>query len=237
MDEPRPLLEPWARDLAELGERTAADLPSCERTLSFVLASASREREPNRRKEKTMTLIRRRPLLATAVALVLLAGLTGAAYAVVNKIFLSIDPDRSQEEIADAVRAQLEEAGVKGPSVDAIKHGDTLVVGIKSADRLSAEDLDVKVEGKKVEACDGHDVTFRITGHIGEAQKAELVKKLTSDAFLAIARETGDAADEQHINDRIAAAIVQCLKDCGYDADVTVRPGEVAIDVRSSPAP
>jgi hypothetical protein len=180
--------EPWADDFSALERATLSDVPSIERTKEFVLASA--KPTPDTRKERLMNAMNRRPLLAGAIALVVLAVLSPVAYAVVNKYFLSIDPDQSESEIEADVAEQLAGAGLTPERVTAEKSGDQLKLEIEvdpSHGALSADDLAVSVRGKHAPLGQWR-VSF---ADLGETSAA-VIEVMKSDAVLALVKRSGE---------------------------------------------
>ena len=79
------MAEPWTDDLAALGETTRSQLRSIAATRANL-----------RMENKNMSLIKRRPLWAAAIAALVLAIAAPVAWAIGTKIFVSIDPDQSE---------------------------------------------------------------------------------------------------------------------------------------------
>lgn len=226
--------EPWASDFRALRERSRVDAPSLERTRQFVLASAIETETP---KEKPMTFLKRRPALAVAIAIALLAVLTPVAYAVVNKVFLTIDRDKSEEEIEKDVTEQLEAAGISPTEVTAEKRGDGwLKVGIRSDDdpRALASDLDIDVHGSSgggaEVALEGQmRIEIEVECDLSPAQMQALTDLVSSDEFTQPVR--AGQTDAQ-----VAAGMRAVLLAHGYrDADVTVNGTSVTVTVRAAP--
>jgi hypothetical protein len=226
------MTEPWASDFRALRAHSREDAPSLERTRQFVLASAMNNQTP---KEKTMTFLKRRPALAIAIALALIAVLTPVAYAVVNKVFLTIDPDQSEEEIERGVTEQLEAAGYAPESVTADKTGDSLKLGIRlQSDDPGAEgpDLDVSVGGKKGDVTgEQNRVRIQVECELTPAEMESLTDLVSSDRFLTPLRDQ-DKSDAE-----LAAALRAVLDEHGFkNAAVTVSGPDVAVTVSAPPA-
>jgi hypothetical protein len=231
--------EPWASDFRALREHTRQDAPSLERTTSLVLASAT---NPETEKEKPMTLLKRRPALAVGIAIALIAILTPVAYAVMNKVFLSIDRDKSEEEIEEDVRQQLEAAGISPTKVEAEKRGDGwLKIGIRSDDdpRALASDLDIDVRGTgSPGAPSGVEVGLEgqmrieiaVECELSPAQLEALTDLVGSDEFVAPVR--ADQSDAQ-----VAAGMRAVLEKHGYrSAQVTVDGATARVTVTAPPS-
>lgn len=228
------MTEPWASDFRALRDHTRKDAPSLERTRQFVLASAMHTETP---KEKTMTFLKRRPALAVAIALALIAILTPVAYAVVNKVFLTIDRDKSEEEIEKDVTKQLEAAGISPTEVTAEKRGDGwLKLGIRSDDdpRALASDLDIDVRGSggggAEVALEGQmQIEISVECDLSEAQMKALTDLVSSDEFTQPVR--AGQTDAQ-----VAAGMRAVLESHGYrDAEVTVNGANATVTVKAPP--
>lgn len=228
------MTEPWANDFRALRDHTREDAPSLERTRQFVLASAMKSETP---KEKPMTFLKRRPALAVAIALALIAVLTPVAYAVVNKVFLTIDRDKSEEEIEKDVTEQLEAAGISPTEVTAEKRGDGwLKLGIRADDdpRALASDLDIDVRGSggggAEVALEGQmRIEIEVECDLSPAQMQALTDLVSSDEFTQPVR--AGQTDAQ-----VAAGMRAVLQSHGYrDAEVTVNGGSARVTVRSPP--
>ena len=228
------MTEPWASDFRALREHSRQDAPSLERTRQFVLASAMNPETP---KEKPMTFLKRRPALAVAIALALIAVLTPVAYAVVNKVFLTIDRDKSEEEIEKDVRQQLEAAGISPTEVTAEKRGDGwLKVGIRSEDdpRALASDLDIDVRGSggpgaEVALQGQMRIEIAVECELSPAQMQALTDLVSSDEFVEPVR--ADQSDAQ-----VAAGMRAVLEAHGYrSAEVTVTGSTARVTVTAPP--
>lgn len=226
--------DPWASDFRALREHTRRDAPSLERTREFVLASA---KNPESEKEKTMSFIKRRPALAVAIAIALIAVLTPVAYAVVNKVLVTIDRDKSEDEIEDDVRQQLEAAGISPTEVTAEKRGDGwLKVGIRSDDdpRALASGIDIDVRGSSgtgAEVAIGGQMRIEIAVEceLSPAQMQALTDLVSSDEFVQPVR--ADLTDAQ-----VAAGMRAVLQAHGYhSSEVTVNGGSARVTVKAPP--
>lgn len=224
--------EPWASDFRALREHSRVDAPSLERTRHLVLASATTTEDP---KEKTMSFIKRRPALAIAIALALIAVLTPIAYAVVDKVFLTIDPNKSEEEIERDVEGQLEKAGLTDPRVTAEKDADgRLEIGIRT-EHPDGEvpELDVSVlGGGAVDAeTQQNRVQIGVECELTPAETEALTDLVGSPAFYSILQErSGDQTDAE-----LAAALRAVLAKHGFEAEVTVRGEDVSVKVTAPP--
>jgi hypothetical protein len=225
--------EPWASDFRALREHSRVDAPSRERTRQFVLASAINPETP---KERPMTFIKRRPALAAAIALALIAVLTPVAYAVVDTVFLTVDPDQSEEQIERDVERQLEEAGFADPRVRAEKRGDRLEIGVR-AEHPDGEvpDLDVAVRGAGAGGASGaqRQVRIEVRCEMSPEQIDQLTDLVSGHEFQAAleARPAGQS-DAQ-----LAAALRELLARHGFAAsEVTVHGDQVAVVVTAPPS-
>jgi hypothetical protein len=223
--------DPWASDFRALRDHTRRDAPSLERTRQFVLASA---KNPEPDKEKPMTFIKRRPALAVAIALALVAVLTPVAYAVVNKVFLTIDPDQSEEEIERDVEQQLEEAGLSDPRVHAEKDGERLEIGIRAEHEGGPmPELDVSVLGKGGDSQESK-VTISVECDLSPAQIDTLTDVVGGHEFASLLEHRADRTDAE-----LAAALREVLARHGFEVEVTVNGNDVSVAVKGpgGPAP
>lgn len=218
--------EPWTTDFRALRDDTRRDAPSAQRTRHLVLASAI---EPRENEEEHMTMWRRRPALPVTIAIAIIAFLTPVAYAVVNKVFLSVDPDQSEQQIEEDVKRQLDEAGVPASSVHAEKSGDRLEIGIETdGDHDDVPELDVKVRGAEGDGSQER-VELDVACTLTPEQTRALVGVVSSDEFLAPVKD--DASDAETI-----AAMREVLRRHGFQsADVAATGGRLSVTITAPP--
>ena len=135
----------WTNDLAALGERTAASLPSMAETQQFVLASAKTNEPVNYKQEMLMSRLRKRPLLVVALAVLFLLVLAPVSYALVQRIFVEVDLDQSDEEIVADVEQQLAAAGLDDSEVTVERGENHARISIRAQVPDDHEDLDIDV--------------------------------------------------------------------------------------------
>lgn len=226
--------DPWASDFRALREHTRQGAPSLERTRQFVLASA---KTPENQKEKTMSFIKRRPALAVAIALALIAVLTPVAYAVVNKVFLTIDPDQSEEEIERDVEKQLENAGLPDSRVHAQKDGDKLEIGIQTEHQGDGDlpELDIAVKGKAGSPADSKQSQIRISVEceLAPDKVDALTDVVSSHEFYSLVHERPAGQSDAEL----AAALKDILSRHGFESEVTVSGDDVSVVVTGPGAP
>lgn len=165
------------------------------------------------------TLIRK-PIFAALLVLAFLGLAAPIAYAVVDRVFLSIDAGKSAPEIEQDVNHQLQSQGVPA-TVEARKSHDGIVhVKIESPDG----DLTSKLQ---VDTPDGHAArAYRVEVDCpDEAGCAELHDATTNQDILNFLVNASDRTDEE-----LAAAIQRHLEE--YNVDVTVHDGVVTIRCR-----
>ena len=165
------------------------------------------------------TLIRK-PIFAVLLVLAFLGLAAPIAYAVVDRVFLSIDAKKSAPEIEHDVNQQLQSQGVPA-TVEASKTHDGIVhVKIESPD----QELDSKLS---VAAGDGQPQrAYRVQVDCpGEVGCAELHDAATNQDILNVLVNASDRSD-----DELAAAIQKHLEE--YNVDVTVHDGLVTIHCR-----
>ena len=131
------MAEPWTEDLAALGTHTRTGLRSPAITRA---ACTHHESKPK------MRFFKQHPALATLIILAILGVATPVAYAVVDRVFLSIDPNQSESEMEDDVIDQLKAQGHDNAVVTAKKSDHEFSVTIQSEDPALGN-LDVEVPG------------------------------------------------------------------------------------------
>ncbi|HWM87378.1 MAG TPA: hypothetical protein VNO33_16110 [Kofleriaceae bacterium] len=180
--------------------------------------------------------MRQRPVLAAAVAVVVLALLAPVAYAVVTRVFLSVDPEQSEEAIEEDVRGQLQAAGIAEPVVQARKDGDRLEIGISTPDeKLSQAELDVAVrgEGDHTEEQQARKVSVEVACELTSEQMSALTRLVSGEALVALMRDgTGQSDDE------LAAALRALLAGAGFrDVEIAVARESIDLVVKAPPGP
>lgn len=223
--------EPWVRDLAALGDSTKRDMPSLARTVDQVLASTT----PNpSQKERIMTKLKRKPLLVAAVCALALALAAPVAYAVVQKLFLTIDPSQSAEEMKEDLSGQLEAQGIQGATVEVEKSGDSTIVAIDSEGEELAgaiADIQVDVAGEESAQVERREWRLEVQGQddLSEDELAALRSAVTSPDFGQLAR----GPEEGESDDDYVAAIEAFFAEHGFaDTEVTVSEAKVLVLVR-----
>jgi hypothetical protein len=129
--------EPWTTDLAALGTRTQWRLRSPAITRAECIHHESKPK---------MRFFKQHPALATLIILAILGIATPVAYAVVDRVFLSIDPNQSESDLEEDVLDQLEAQGHDNAVVTAKKTDHEYTVTIQSEDPALGN-LDVEVPG------------------------------------------------------------------------------------------
>jgi hypothetical protein len=206
--------EPWTDDLAALGEATRSQLRSIAATRA------------NLRMEPKMSLIKRRPLLAAALAVLVLAIAAPVAWAIGTKIF--IDPDQSAEQIQGSVQSQLDAAGLPATAqVD--KAGDKLRVRIESTDPRVGSNLPM-IEVKGGPPVQAYQVRLEVKTKLTPDQLDRLQRAINVPAI-------EDPKDE-HDPDAIEAAVTDALVAAGFKAtDVQVSETTLTVTITQPPAP
>src|SRR5258708_4810574 len=106
---------------------------------------------------------KQRRMFAVLVVLAVLL-VTPLAYAVVNRVFLHIDPDKTAPEIQQDLKDQLDKAGVKGAEVEVQKPDDGRIeVKIKA----EAQGSDVDIVPPEVEGAATDQRTLRVASGFG----------------------------------------------------------------------
>ena len=208
--------EAWTADFAALRDATREELPPVEATERFALASAldptTRERKP------VMSFIRRKPLLAALIMLAALVVLVPVSYAVVDRLFLSFDPDDTPEQIADDLRSQLESAGIDDAEVEVERSGAATRVKVRASVDEHAE---VDVQPRHGPAGDSSSLRIGISieGDGTGIDHEELAMVAADEGFTTLAL------------DGSAEELEAWLAERGYDASVTVGEGRVDVAI------
>jgi hypothetical protein len=216
--------EPWSRDFDALAERSREHLRSLEATRASL---------STRSQETKMRFFKSHPALTALAAVAMLALVSGAAYAVVREVFVTIDPDKPAPEIEQDIHQQLESAGV--PSTVHVDKSDDgqLKVRIGTTDRDVSSDLQVHVNGVNGAPSESRSLRMELeeTCQLDEAQNAALEATASSPAIIALVTDRGDKSDAD-----LAPAISQVFHDAGFlDVDVSVADGTVKITVKAPP--
>jgi len=166
------------------------------------------------------TLIRK-PIFAVLLVLAFLGLAAPIAYAVVDRVFLSIDADKSAPEIQQDVDHQLQSQGVPA-TVEASKSHDGIVhVKIESPEGDLSSKLHVDTgDGQKARA---YRVVVDCPDEVGCAELHDATTN--QDILNVLVNAAAGRTDEE-----LAAAIQKHLEQ--YDVDVTVHEGVVTIRCR-----
>lgn len=216
------MAEPWTDDLAALGERSRAQLRSLAATRAHVLSTQETSK---------MRFFKNRPLLATLLVLALVGVASGAAYAV-DRVFLSVDPDKSAPEIEQDVKSQLESAGVEVTSVQAEKTDGRVEIRIASPDEHLGSALAVQGPDGVIEGVGGAgQLRLEIGCTLTDAQQKQLVDAGASKEMMdALTCEADAAARVTRIENALAAHGF-------HDVTVTVTADTVTVTVKAPPTP
>lgn len=211
------MAEPWSNDFAALAERSRAGLPTLDATRA---ALSTRSQETSR-----MRFFKNHPALAALIALAVLGAASGAAYAVVREVWVTVDPSQSAPEIEHSVQSQLDQQGVPA-LVYADKSDDgKLMIAIKSQGEGAGSDLHVNLAGLPD---GGTRRTLSIEGELDDAAGMALAQVTSSPEMIAVLKA------DYPSDDALAAAIRQVLVAHGFtNLDVHVDGDEIHIIVKS----
>lgn len=227
------MAEPWSNDFDALAAQSRAGL----RSLDATRAALSRPKETRMRYFKT------HPALAALVVFLALGLVSGAAYAVVHEVWVSIDSSKPAAEIQQDVQAQLAAQGMNG-TVTAQKTDDgRLKVMIRSTGSGDTDvpDLHVQVDGSdQDQAAASRSVRVAVACHLDDAQTQRLTAITASPAFQALLEPAdGSDADGSAGSDADrAAAIAQLYAAQGFHAvQVQVDGGAIQVTITAPPTP
>jgi uncharacterized protein with GYD domain len=202
--------EPYTDDLAALGTHTRTGLRSLATTRA---GCESHESKPK------MRFFKAHPALATLIVVGILGLFAPVAYAIVDRVFLSIDVSKSEHEIEQDVKDQLTAAGRDNATVKATKgdHEYTVEISSDNPEDLGKLSLQIAAGGKT------YNVHLDLPPTLTEAQGTAVGMA----ASTALERPNGetDAQVEQQIKAALATAGLT-------DYTVGVRELEVSITVR-----
>jgi hypothetical protein len=209
--------EPWTHDLQTLGARTRIGLRSVEQ----VRAAVPKERPPMR--------LFKHPALAAIIILAILGITAPIAYAIVDRVWLSVDVDKSADEIQNDVNSQLEQQGISGTDVKVSKDGNQIGIDIKAGDPALGSNLEVVVPNLPDNA-EAQELRLEVTVPLTDAQQAKLTQVVSSSAF------TGLLDDDTKTPAQVEAGIRDQLAAAGFkDVDVKVSPAKIAVTIKSAP--
>ena len=215
------MADPWSDDLAALGERTRSQL----RPIAATRA--------NLRMEPKMTFFKRRPVLATALAVLVLAIAAPVAWAIGTRIFISIDPDQSAPEIQENIQNQLDTAGVKA-TVQADKTDDgKLKLQIRTSDPSLGSNLDIAVAG-----------TVDVVGKREMRVMVEAKQKLDAAALARLqaaldSKAVKDVTEVAELDaDQVEEVVTDALVNAGFHAvHIDVDASSISVHVTAPPTP
>ena len=180
-----------------------------------------------------MSFFKNRPVLATVIVTLCIATFSSLAYAVVSRVWLSVDTSKSAPEMEQDMRDQLDQAGVKA-DVFVDKSDDRLKIGVRSTDP-NAPEIGVRVNGHD-ESAGSRRVELRVEVRVelSADQQHALQAALEAKAVRDLVEDRPADITDDELAHRIAAA----LADLGFkDVDVVVTNGSITIAVKSAPAP
>jgi hypothetical protein len=207
--------DPWTADLAALGEATRLQPRSLAATRAHVLSTPEKSK---------MRIIKSRPFLAALIILALAGIASGAVYVAVDRVLVSVDPDKSAPEIEKDIEKQLRAAGITG-DVRVEKQDKRLEVRIESSDQQPPPDFDVRIAGAKGPAQLQRRTRFATDDSLTESQVAAVTDAGTSYAVMdALLKGLPDA--------ELAAVYERELAARGFhDVEVTITSAEILVEV------
>ena len=180
-----------------------------------------------------MTFFKRRPVLATALAALVLAIAAPVAWAIGTRIFVSVDPDQSGPEIQQSVQHQLDTAGVKA-TVQADKTDDgQLKLRIRTSDPSLGSNLDIAV-ADNVDVVGKREMRVMVEAKqkLDEAALARLNAALDSKAV-----KDATEVDELDAN-QVEEVVTDALVNAGFHSvHVDVDAHSISVHVTAPPTP
>jgi hypothetical protein len=209
----------WSRDFDALAERSRHGLRPLE-------AFSQRPEETKMRFFKT------HPALAALFTVLAIGLLSGAAYAVVKEVWITIDPKKPAEQIEQDVRAQLEKQGVKA-DFHSEKDGDgRLKIKIRTDDpALGSGNIHLNVAGS------GNTETHQRTVRVFQTYQGEHNSEGLAD-IMSAPEMIGVLEDETLSDEEVTTQLHKVLADRGYDdVEIKVEDRNVTITIKSPPKP
>ena len=209
------MADQFVQDLAALDERSRTHLRSLAATRAHVLSAPP---------ETKMRFIKNRPLLALLLLLAFVGAASGAAYAV-DKIWLSVDPEKSAPEIEQDVKSQLDQAGVAA-DVHVDKTDGRIEMRIMTTDPDLPQKLGYQgSNGGIAIGSEQRRIGVDDRANLGPAQSMQLANVLASSEVIT-ALQGGDAI----------AVMQRALANAGFtDVEVTAVGPDYVVTVKSPP--
>ncbi len=213
------MADPWSSDLAALGEHSRRGLRSLDATRAALA---------QRPQETKMRFFKKHPALAALLAILVIGLFAPLAYAVVHRVFLTVDPQKPASEIEADLRSQLQSAGVNA-SVHAEKTDDgKLRIGIMPTDP-SGSDVDVVVNGG---GAPGGGLRVEVHCLLDPTQMQRLQAVVQSDQLIQLFVDRPDGQSD----DDLAAAIARVLADQGFHGvEVRHQDSSFTLVIKSPP--
>ena len=201
------MADPWTDDLAALGTHSRSGLRS-----HAQLRAALPEPEPK------MRFFKAHPALAALIVVALLGLFAPVAYAIVDRVFLSVDVSKSETEIEQDLKDQLAAAGHGSATVKATKSDHEYAIEISSDNPdLGKVSFQIAAGGK----------TYNVN--------LDIPPTLTQDQGMAVGEAASHALQRpNHETDAVVQQQIEAaLRAAGLtDFTVVVRELEVTIAVR-----
>lgn len=201
------MADPWTDDLAALGTHSRSGLRS-----HAQLRAALPEPEPK------MRFFKAHPALAALIVVALLGLFAPVAYAIVDRVFLSVDVSKSEREIEQDLEDQLAAAGHGSATVKATKSDHEYAIEISSDNPdLGKVSFQIAAGGK----------TYNVN--------LDIPPTLTQDQGMAVGEAASQALQRpNHETDAVVQQQIEAaLRAAGLtDFTVVVRELEVTIAVR-----
>jgi hypothetical protein len=183
-----------------------------------------------------MRFFKSHPALAALIVLVSLGLFAPLAYAVVHRVWLTIDSDKSAPEIEDDMRQQLDNAGVNA-EVHVDKSDDNngehkLEVSVTSDDP-NAPEIGVRVDGRDEEGATRRaELRLEVKCDLSPKQHATLRATVSGSDFRKLIAERPDGVTDADI----AAKIKVQFAAAGFrDVDVTIAGDSLTITIKAPP--
>jgi hypothetical protein len=208
--------EPWSRDFDALAERSRHGLRPLD---AFS----------HHRQETKMRFFKAHPALAALFTVLAIGLVSGAAYAVVKEVWVTVDPSKPPEDLAKDVQSQLQQQGVAADVETSQTPNGHTKISIVSHDPAAGSNMHINVAAPQN---DEHRRVVRMTtaacvGHVDPNTVADIMS--ASDVVSAL-------EDKTLSDDQLIAKLRQALADHGYH-DVTITLDGETIDIHINAPP
>jgi hypothetical protein len=211
--------EPWSRDFDALAERSRHGL----RPLDAFSP---------RPKETKMRFFKAHPALAALFTVLAIGLVSGAAYAVVKEVWVTVDPNKPADEIAHDIQSQLQQQGVEADVQTTKTASGQAKIVIRAQGQDPANEPNIHLSVPAGVHSDEHRRTVRVKDQ-AESVDADAIAAIMSSEDVNALLADGSASDAD-----VIARLKQEFANHGYhDVTITVDGGTIDIKINAPPTP